>query len=267
MGFLPTIRRINEIQNLETAAELIARTQELSSFLGFEYCAFFLVGVSPLVEVVPHVHWGCPAQWVQRYIEGELISADPVISYCLSNTSPLIWGPSHPSHFKGKVVDIKLVASFMGAKWGIVAPAHDCARHVGVLSLSSDLEDANCEETREELATFTHLLAGAVHSAAMRIFSSFRATDVQKLLSARELECLRWVAKGKTSWEIARILGIAERTAIFHIENSVKKLGAKNRAHAIARASGGSLYLSANDRPRGIQVKVTLTSTLAAEYS
>ncbi|MBX2881042.1 MAG: LuxR C-terminal-related transcriptional regulator, partial [Granulosicoccus sp.] len=35
-------------------------------------------------------------------------------------------------------------------------------------------------------------------------------------LSAREAECLTWTAKGKTSWEIAVILGIAESTVSFH---------------------------------------------------
>ncbi|RCN56184.1 helix-turn-helix domain-containing protein [Acidiferrobacter thiooxydans] len=42
--------------------------------------------------------------------------------------------------------------------------------------------------------------------------------------------------KGKTSWEIAKLLGITERTTIFHLNNTTKKLGAINWQHAVAKA-------------------------------
>lgn len=48
-------------------------------------------------------------------------------------------------------------------------------------------------------------------------------------LTKRELECLHWVAHGKTSWETAQILGIVERTVNFHINNSIAKTGCANR--------------------------------------
>jgi len=54
-------------------------------------------------------------------------------------------------------------------------------------------------------------------------------------LSERELDALRYVAGGKTDWEIGVILGIAESTARFHIDNARRKLGAVNRAQTIAR--------------------------------
>jgi DNA-binding CsgD family transcriptional regulator len=56
------------------------------------------------------------------------------------------------------------------------------------------------------------------------------------MLTSREHECLHWLAEGKTSWEISRILSISERTAVFHINNCMMKLGAKNRVQAIMKA-------------------------------
>src|ERR1700722_13713449 len=38
-------------------------------------------------------------------------------------------------------------------------------------------------------------------------------------LNERELACLTWSARGKTSLEISAILGVAKRTVDFHIEN------------------------------------------------
>ena len=62
-------------------------------------------------------------------------------------------------------------------------------------------------------------------------------------LTDRERDALAWVAKGKSDWEISRILGVSEATARFHVDNARRKLGAANRAHAVARmAVAGLLY-------------------------
>lgn len=55
-------------------------------------------------------------------------------------------------------------------------------------------------------------------------------------LTDRELDCLRWAAIGKTSWEIGAILKIAERTANFHIHNACRKLRVHGRQAAITAA-------------------------------
>ena len=57
-----------------------------------------------------------------------------------------------------------------------------------------------------------------------------------KPLTQRELTCLQWVAIGKTSWETGRILGLAERTINFHIQNACRKLGVHGRQAAITHA-------------------------------
>jgi DNA-binding CsgD family transcriptional regulator len=55
-------------------------------------------------------------------------------------------------------------------------------------------------------------------------------------LTAREIECLRWVARGKTDREIAEILSVSPRTARFHVENVKTKLNVETRVHAVAEA-------------------------------
>lgn len=54
-------------------------------------------------------------------------------------------------------------------------------------------------------------------------------------LTARERDSLALVAEGKTDWEISVILGIAEATVRFHVDNARRMLGAVNRAQAVAR--------------------------------
>lgn len=54
-------------------------------------------------------------------------------------------------------------------------------------------------------------------------------------LTPRERDALLYVAEGKTDWEIGCILGLSAATARFHVDNARRKLGAVNRAHAVAR--------------------------------
>lgn len=55
-------------------------------------------------------------------------------------------------------------------------------------------------------------------------------------LSERERECLFWVSEGKTTQEIAVILGVSANTVNKYIVSSIQKFGAGNRAMAIAVA-------------------------------
>ena len=60
-------------------------------------------------------------------------------------------------------------------------------------------------------------------------------------LNDREVETLTWVARGKTSAEIAHILGLSKRTVDFHIDNARGKLGAATRTEAVIKAADGGL--------------------------
>jgi two-component system, NarL family, response regulator len=56
-------------------------------------------------------------------------------------------------------------------------------------------------------------------------------------LSEREREVLRLVASGQSNKQIAAKLRISERTAKFHVTAILNKLGAENRAQAVAIAA------------------------------
>jgi DNA-binding NarL/FixJ family response regulator len=60
-------------------------------------------------------------------------------------------------------------------------------------------------------------------------------------LNDREAEALTWAARGKTSAEIASILGLSKRTVDFHIDNARDKLGVATRIQAAVKAAAGGL--------------------------
>jgi DNA-binding CsgD family transcriptional regulator len=55
-------------------------------------------------------------------------------------------------------------------------------------------------------------------------------------LSDRERECLFWVAEGKTTDDVALIVGVSANTANRYIAHAIRKLSAANRAKAVAIA-------------------------------
>jgi two-component system nitrate/nitrite response regulator NarL len=62
------------------------------------------------------------------------------------------------------------------------------------------------------------------------------AVDAEPL-TAREREVMALLAEGLSNKAIARRLGVAERTAKFHVESILGKLGAETRAEAIVIAA------------------------------
>jgi transcriptional regulator EpsA len=73
------------------------------------------------------------------------------------------------------------------------------------------------------------------------------AGRIRGVLTAREVEILNWVGKGKTNGHIARILGIGETTVATHLERIFRKLGVRSRAQAVAR--GMTLNLEQGSGP------------------
>jgi two-component system, NarL family, response regulator LiaR len=68
--------------------------------------------------------------------------------------------------------------------------------------------------------------------AAARLMREVRAPDSPEQLSERETDVLRLLAEGKANKEIARALGIGEKTVKSHVSNILGKLGMVSRTQA-----------------------------------
>jgi DNA-binding NarL/FixJ family response regulator len=76
-----------------------------------------------------------------------------------------------------------------------------------------------------------------------RIAGVARTATLPKVaqLREREIEVLTWVARGKTSVEIAKKLQLAKRTVDFHTDSARIKLRAATRTEAAIKAVAGGL--------------------------
>jgi DNA-binding CsgD family transcriptional regulator len=68
-------------------------------------------------------------------------------------------------------------------------------------------------------------------------FGAMRETEGHALLTPRELEVLATLAEGMTNKAIARRLNISLHTVKYHVESLFRKLGARTRTEAVAKAS------------------------------
>lgn len=72
---------------------------------------------------------------------------------------------------------------------------------------------------------------------ARKVITELSPSGRSTTLSEREQQVLGLVAEGLANKQIAGRLGISERTVKFHVTSILNKLGADNRAHAVALAA------------------------------
>lgn len=173
--------------------------------------------------------------WRKHYEENEYEKIDPLVAYCAQHVIPIHWNSQQfNAPFTQKLYQDAMDFGLMG---GVTFPIHGSLVKASFLSLIFSRSQGLRDGEIGGLFASGHLLACYMHESLQRLTSS-QTTQKPKIkpLTAREVQCLSWAAAGKTSWEIGTILRISERTVIFHLSNSVAKIGATNRQHAIVRA-------------------------------
>jgi len=185
-----------------------------------------------------------PAAWVEIYDQRAYVEVDPRLSQTVASAVPIVWDryafPDSP-----RLREFFDVAAGFGVCSGIATMVRDPSFPRVLFSLNSSatrLAEAHLARLSEQLGDIM-VLASFVHAifVADPAVNSAPPPSVGRPLSHRERECVRLAAKGLTSAQIGRTLGISERTVHTHFENILAKLDAANRHEAIARAAAQGL--------------------------
>ena len=91
------------------------------------------------------------------------------------------------------------------------------------------------EDRMHRLLADLALLATYAVGVAQRVLVPPKLT-LTATLTPREREALSWTLEGKTAWELGQILSISERTAVMHVHNAARKLGASSKMQAALNA-------------------------------
>ncbi|MEA9433546.1 helix-turn-helix transcriptional regulator [Aeromonas caviae] len=143
--------------------------------------------------------------------------------------------------------EVMNLAADFGVRNGVSFPLHTPQGEHGILSFISK-EKSNSDLMFENVPLLS-FCASYIFNSALTLIKA--RPDLMKYLaelSDREKECLFWASEGKTSWEIATILGISERTVNFHLNQVTNKTDSRNRNQAIAKSiSSGIIVPSLDD--------------------
>lgn len=199
--------------------------------LGFTYCSFGMKG--PLPVSAPSAIWisNYPAEWQRRYQEGKYFNFDPTVAHALLSDDLLIWS----DEVFACAPEMRASSRKFGLVHGWAQPRRDALGIVSLLSgvrADPPISADELESKRERFQWLSYLC----HESMLRQWEPALRTGPEAELSARELEVLRWICEGKTSGDIAEIIGVAESTITFHMRNACQKLGTANRTAAAVRA-------------------------------
>lgn len=133
-------------------------------------------------------------------------------------------------------LDCTRVTEEFGFTGALIAPVHMAGGKVGTV-LWVATAPIDMAATFEKHAAGLFALAFRFLGAHAELSSNGRRTPPGQL-SAREAQCVRWAAAGKTNAEIGTILSLSVSTVRFHLRNAAEKLGATTRARMIQIATG-----------------------------
>jgi DNA-binding CsgD family transcriptional regulator len=217
-----------------TTAELAARVRALGQQLGFDSFVYALRLPTNFSDAQVIMLDGYPDGWVRRYFEAAYYDVDPVMAWCLRSILPLRW--SDLVLEPGSAADRMMRdAADHGLRDGVTMPVHSPQGELGILSFSLNAPPEGARDVTQAALLTVQVLASHVHEAVRRL--SGVPQEPAPGLTARERECLSWAADGKTSGEIAQLLGVTEKTVNFHLTNATHKLNAVSRQHGIGKAT------------------------------
>jgi DNA-binding CsgD family transcriptional regulator len=187
------------------------------------------LGVSPSVD--PYIRLTYPSEWVKRYLERGYVDVDPVLREGFQRSLPFDWGELRITTAVEAAFMQDALAHGVGPH-GMSIPVRTKAGHRGLVSLSaSGAAEEWCEFRLANVAKLVSIANRIHRRAASEIFG---ASPIH--LTARELECLRWISLGKNAREVAAILNISHYTARDYLKSARFKLDCVTLPQAVIKA-------------------------------
>ncbi|TAJ77328.1 MAG: LuxR family transcriptional regulator [Gallionellaceae bacterium] len=236
---MKTIERFTELLSYTCVEDWRDRMFQISNELGYERSLLAMLPDrdTPFEAGLAFLHTTYPSGWLDKYDNEKMAHVDPAVSHCVSKSIPLILSPDIFSTHKQK--EVYEESCGYGICAGVILPLHGVNGEMGMLCLVSDTRSGRkleCETARNipELTLFRDFIL----ETSLRFLKPSALAKLPVPLTPRELECLKWIATGKSSWDIGRILNCTEKTVNFHVTNIRQKFGTVTRHQALVKAIG-----------------------------
>lgn len=238
---------ISGIAGAESQSALEEDLHRFIEAMGFASYCFADAGTA---QTVPF-HIGSNQIWDAEYAGSDFASVDHCLAHARRTNTPFSWGSVPLPEKRGKRLPgafrVMEAAADHGFQEGMVVPFHfvdEIGRPRSMLcALYWTDSAADFKKSLEDRAWQIHiyLLYWMQRSINLRLADTALSKDQHRdspgiFLTDRERDVLNWAARGKTAASTAEILGISTETVDTHVKNAVRRLGAGNKTHAVAKA-------------------------------
>lgn len=229
--------------NLEQPAELILLLNRLTDHLPIEQlaAAAFSEGSDGNAQLLAMHNLSYPAEWAAAFEHRRYPGRCPMLAQ--SATLQVMSWSYEQSRQQPALRQVAEDAGQFGVQAGVCGILKPQRGRVGILCSLAGREVTSHIRHQSFLRRFMPHFQLAQSRVLTQPPPEAGRRGVE--LTKREQDVLRWLKAGKTNWEISRILELSESTVKFHVGNLVGKLGAHNRAHAVALATDSSPRVAA----------------------
>jgi len=224
--------QLQGIEAVKQVSDVFSVLARASSEIGFEYFAYGLQMPLPLTDPKRCFINNYSEDWQQRYSEKNYVEVDPTVRHGLNSVMPLLW----TERVFETCLDFRDDAQAHGIRFGWTQACCGSNGVRGLLTLARSEVPLSRTELHHSMSKMLWLVHAAHESLSSLLIEKFFPKSKEEL-TEREIDVLRWSADGKTAFEVGVILSISERTANFHINNAVRKLGASNKTAGVIKAA------------------------------
>jgi DNA-binding CsgD family transcriptional regulator len=218
-----------------TAAELIAALERAFALLGFDYFRVVEAVSDGEARVLRYMMGKVNPAWETLYGEQRLAQQDLRLRRALTSSEPFFLSEVLAA---ADVHDAERMMVKQAEQFGIfesyVLPHRDADNRQFAAVLIGPGRPVD-----GIYRVAVHTLSSAFLLAALRIEAAAIGGS-EKLdrpaLTIRQLQCLEWSRRGKSSADIGKILGLSPRTVDEHFAIACKALGVRTRVQAVAMA-------------------------------
>jgi LuxR family quorum sensing-dependent transcriptional regulator len=222
---------LEQLDSRSSADEIVDAMQKILYGYGVEFfCVNGFPNPEQRFEEVMLVN-RVPSEWLEIYLEKQYVHVDHAIRFCKQTVHPFKWEdvPYDPECEPRTYSVVCGVREFRLTQ-ALLVPVHGPLGAEGFVWMGSGCK-LNLPPHHKQI----------IHLVALYAFDRIRClcSSVFKraaALTPREREVLKWIARGMSAWEIGETLNIGNRTVEGHAQMAFRKLGAANRAHAVAIA-------------------------------
>lgn len=227
---------VEAIYAAESPSELMDISARIASDIGFTSLSMVTQIHRPQLRPVTSVASTVDESFVRRYLARDYVDFDPRVSYAsLERVSPRLWTREDYNNERTELLYSE--ASAVGVRSGLIVPVTGKTQTTMItLNVDVDLSYGTRRRDIEESLGRSTLMALALYDQSRVVKKSPEEAGRKNPLSPKEIECLTWVSRGKTSFEAGVIMSISTSTCNFHINNAMRKLNVSTRTQAVSLA-------------------------------